>query len=200
MDAVGGLPVNLLRTHDVTLRGERLVLRPMCEGDWPALLRWNNDPEVLYFAEGNDVQSRPLEEVQGIYRWVSQSAFCFMMELEGRPIGECSLQQMNLPHLLERYSGLDCRRIDLAIGEKHLWGHGLGTEAIRLLCAFGFEREGADVILGCGVADYNPRSRRAFERAGFTVSDVVPQQPGGKARFCYDLLLTRERYYSGRPT
>jgi RimJ/RimL family protein N-acetyltransferase len=117
-----------------------------------------------------------------------------MMELDGQPIGECWLQRMNLPRLLERYAGLDCRRIDLLIGEKHLWGKGLGTEAIRLLCEFGFTRERADAIFGCGVADYNARSRRAFEKVGFVVCAESDQPPGAKARITYDLILTRERY------
>jgi hypothetical protein len=42
-----GNPPGALRPHAVTLRGERVVLRPMTEGDWGVLLRWNNDPEVL---------------------------------------------------------------------------------------------------------------------------------------------------------
>jgi hypothetical protein len=32
-----------LREHDVVLWGERVVLRPMTEGDWDTLLRWNSD-------------------------------------------------------------------------------------------------------------------------------------------------------------
>lgn len=32
-----------LTEHDVVLRGERVVLRPMTEGDWDTLLKWNSD-------------------------------------------------------------------------------------------------------------------------------------------------------------
>lgn len=35
-----------LVTHTTTLRGERVMLRPMTESDWPDLLRWNSDPKV----------------------------------------------------------------------------------------------------------------------------------------------------------
>lgn len=187
-----------LREHDVTLRGERVVLRPLTEDDWGYLLRWNSDPVVLYYAEGDDVAGYSLTEVQGIYRGVSRQAFCFVVELGGVPIGECWLQQMNLQRILSQYPRLDCRRIDLLIGEKRLWGHGIGTEVIRLLARFGFETEGADVVFGCDVADYNPRSLRAFQKAGFDVCAVHPRPPGGKARQCYDLLLTRDRYESIR--
>jgi hypothetical protein len=32
-----------LREHDVVLWGERVVLRPMTEGDWDTLLKWNSN-------------------------------------------------------------------------------------------------------------------------------------------------------------
>jgi len=182
-----------LRGHTITLRDRELVLRPMTEDDWDLLYRWNSDPEVLYYAEGDDVTERSQEEVRGIYRSVSQTAFCFIIEHEGIPIGECWLQKMNLARILERNPGLDCRRIDLMIGEKHLWGRGIGTRVIRLLTAFGFEEEGADRIYG-EVDDHNPRSRRAFEKVGYVVEDTVEYPPGGKARCGYDLVITRETY------
>lgn len=82
-----------LKGHRITLRGktaqgQNIELRPMTEGDWDILARWNNDPDVLYYAEGDDVTSRKLEEVQDMYRSVSHQAFCFIIELDGKPIGE----------------------------------------------------------------------------------------------------------------
>lgn len=183
-----------LRQHNITLQGERIVLRPTTEDDWDVLAQWHRDPEVLWFSEGDDVQSRSLADVQEIYRCVSQSAFCFIIELDALPIGECWLQEMNLDRILARYADLDCRRIDIMIGAKHLWGQGYGTEAIRLLTRLGFELENADLIFGCGVADYNPRSRGAFEKVGFVVDQWVENPPGAKARCECDLVLSRDDY------
>lgn len=45
-----------LMIHTTTLRGDRMMLRPMTEADWPDLLRWNRGPEVLYYSEDDDVQ------------------------------------------------------------------------------------------------------------------------------------------------
>jgi RimJ/RimL family protein N-acetyltransferase len=179
-----------LRPHSVTLCGERVTLRPMTEDDWDLLLRWNNDPEVLYFSEGDEVCQYTLDQVQQIYRGVSQRAFCFMVEVGGVPIGECWLQQMNLARILDRYPGKDCRRIDLMIGEKAWWGQGLGTDVIHLLVRFAFE-QGADLVFGCDVADSNPASLRAFQRAGFRPEDTLDQPAGAKACRRYDLVLSR---------
>lgn len=183
-----------LREHNITLRGERLVLRPMTEADWDIVQRWESDPDVLYYFDSGWVEPRELEDTQMIYRGVSQAAFVFIAELDSRPIGVCWLQRMNLQRLVEQFPGRDLRRIDLAIGEKELWGHGLGTEMIRTLTRFGFETERCDAIFGCGVGDYNPRSRRAFEHVGYTVFRENPQPEGQKARVEYDMILTREAY------
>ena len=188
-----------LRAHEVVLTGRRVVLRPMTEDDWPVLLRWNQDPDVLYFAEGDDVRSHSLGDVQAIYCGVSQRAFCFVAEGAGLlrpagPIGEGWLQEMNLPRLLERFPGEDLRRIDLMIGEKGFWGRGLGTEIIDLLTQFAFEAQAADRVFGCDIADYNARSLRAFEKNGYELFNYVPQPPGHKAQVTYDVMLTRERH------
>lgn len=185
-----------LRTHGIRLRDGELRLRPMTEEDWTHLLAWNNDPDVLYFADGDDVTHRPLEEVQWIYRVVSQKAFMFIIELDGRPMGECWLQEMNLKRLLDRFPGLDLRRIDLTIGDKSLWGRGLGTRAIRLLTQLAFDLK-ADAVFGVDIADYNPRSRRAFEKAGFQLAGVSDVPQPAKARQACDLVIWRRSRHTG---
>lgn len=175
---------NLLCEHGVHLRGDRVTLRPMTEQDWPHVLAWNADPEVLIWSDGL-TEVRPEEDTKDIYRTVSLSAHVFLIELEGEPIGECWLQKMNLPSYLERFPGQDVRRIDLVIGRKDLWGQGLGSDTIRTLVRFGFEQEDADVIFGLVEAG-NPRSRAAFRKAGFA---CLGPQMEGEAR---PLVLRRE--------
>lgn len=184
----------LLRSHNIILRGRTVVLRPMTEDDWSILVKWNTDPEVLYFMEGDDVSTWTLEEVQGIYRGVSQTGFYFVAELDGRPIGECCLQQMNLARILEKYPGQDSRRIDLMIGEKALWGQGIGSEMIALLTTFAFEVENADLVFGCDIGDYNPRSLHTFQKMGFQIVDKVKEPDGHKAKYNYDTLITRVQF------
>ena len=184
-----------LREHKVTLHGATVRLRPMTENDWDVLARWGGDPDVLWSSEGDDVQSYSLEDVQGIYRETSQTAFCFVIEVHGYAIGECWLQKMNLDRVLSKYPGTDCRRIDLTIGEKSQWGRGYGTDTIRTLTRWAFEDQGADMVFGCEVADYNPRSRRAFERAGYLEDQRVQEPAGAQARWSYDLALRRDDYF-----
>ena len=66
-----------IQEHAVRLIGEKVVLRPMTESDWDILLKWNSDPDVLYFSEGSYVTSYNLQDIQQIYRGISKNAFCF---------------------------------------------------------------------------------------------------------------------------
>jgi len=187
-----------LREHDVHLVDGPLHLRPMTEDDWDILLVWNNDPEVLFYSEGGDITSWSLSDMQALYRGMSRQAYVFVSELDGRPIGECWLQKMNLERVKKRYPELDVRRIDLMIGEKDCWGKGWGTRIIRLLVRFAFEECGVDILYEPEIADYNPRSRRVFEKNGFVVEQVIPQAEGLKATVGYDMMLTREAYETHR--
>lgn len=186
MGSVGDEPREL-RAHYVHLAGERVRLRPMTEEDWEHVLAWNADPEVLIWSDETD-KVRPEEETKDIYRSVSRFAYVFIIEHEGEPIGECWLQKMNLQKIIEQFPGKDLRRIDIMIGRKDLWGQGLGTDTIRTLVKFGFEREGADGIFGL-VDAKNVRSWRAFEKAG--LEECKELREGSERR----LVVWRE----GRP-
>ncbi len=192
-------PPPTLRGHDVTLRGSRLLLRPLTENDWVPLLAWNNDSEVLAWAEGDEIESRTLDEVQRMWRAISVNAHCFLMELDGKPIGECWLQRMNLQRLVARHSGEDVRRIDIAIGLPALWGQGLGREAVGLLLDFGFGSEGVDVIYAL-VDPENTRSRRMFASLGFVVVASTDCATGSEADAELDLALKRADYDVARLT
>ena len=175
-----------LQTHEVYLRGDHVRLRPMTENDWGFLLKWNNEPKVMEYADHDDFKPSALGELQAIYRWISTHAHCFIVEVEGYPIGECWLQRMNLRRIVEQFPGKDLRRIDLMIGEKELWGRGYGTEAIALLVDFGFSHESVDAIFGIVSAD-NGRSLRAFQKCGFTRHAVIQEEDG---TLSYDMVLT----------
>ena len=69
--------------------------------------------------------------------------------------------------IIGKFPDCDLWRIDLMIGIKERWGRGYGSETIGLLVEFGFGSVGADAVFGF-VSTGNTRSRRAFEKRGFT--------------------------------
>jgi RimJ/RimL family protein N-acetyltransferase len=181
-----------LREHQVTLQGERVLLRPMTEDDWETEAMWETDPEIIHWADTGLATSRTLEEVKKIFCKVSQHAYCFIIELDGKPIGDGWLQEMNLARVLRRYPGRDCRRIDLVIGEKELWGRGLGADTIRTLTRFAFEREKADIVFAV-IGDYNERSQSAFMKSGYSLVMKL-EEPSGRARLSYVFAVDRSAF------
>ena len=190
--------MNVIRTHDITLHGGndtyKIILRPLSDEHFPYLYKWNSDSEVLYWTEGEDVESYSPEVVRQIYGGVSQNSLCFLVEVNGEIIGECWLQKMNLPYVKSMYAEkTDVRRIDMSIGEKAYWGKGIGTLFIGMLVKFAFECEQVDV-LHCFCEDYNIRSRRVWEKNGFSLvmTEEIPQPNKGKLQ--YHWRLTKDEY------
>jgi|GEM_PF-2401433 len=187
--------VGLRRLEDGTTALERLAVLPehRHRGCGVRLVEFVCRQEVLYWTEGADTDGYDLETIQSIYRSTDPlSKFSFIIEYEQQPIGECWLQRMNLPYLLQQFPDRDCRRIDLMIGEKDYWNRGIGTTVISLLTRFGFEEENADAIFGV-IFDFNHRSRRAFEKNGFQLFEIVPTPGEPKSKADYVLMHTREQ-------
>lgn len=195
----------IINTHQVTLYGgcgSDIVLHPLNDSHLPYLYAWSADPEVLYWTEGGTADTNLTygpESVNGIYGMVSEHALCFLVEMGGVVIGECWLQQMNIPEVIAMYpKELDVRRIDMSIGEKAYWGKGIGTEFVGMLIDFAFHGEHVDV-LHCFCEDYNIRSQRVWERHGFTrvwEEPLTPQLQKGKWQYHY--RLTRQDFIAKR--
>jgi len=190
--------MSVIKTHDVTLHGGndtyKIILRPLSDEHLPYLYKWNSDPEVLYWVEGEDVESYPPEMVRQIYGGISQNSLCFLIEVNGEIIGECWLQKMNLPNVKALYTeNTDVRRIDMSIGEKDYWGKGIGTLFIGMLVKYAFEGEQVDV-LHCLCEDYNIRSCRVWEKNGFTLvlTEEILRPSKGKLQ-CH-WRLTKDEY------
>lgn len=185
----------IITTHNTILCESGITLRPMTDNDIESiLLKWNNDSEVLYWAEGDDIAAHDLETIKYIYGKSSNSGFCFVIEYEDIAIGECWLQKMNLEHILAEYPGLDMRRIDIMIGEKGYWGRGIGTKVVKMLTKFGFESQNADMIFYMPM-DFNTRSCKLAERLGYKLVSKTPKDGNPKSKFDMNYAMTKVDYF-----
>ena len=192
--------MSIIKTHEITLHGgekNNIVLRHLNDSHLILLYKWNADPEVVYWTDGgeDDGRSHDIDTVHKIYHGVSQNAFCFLIEVDGVPVGECWLQKMNLENVLNMYEdSTDVRRIDMMIGEKNYWNKGIGSQFIPMIIDFAFNTEQVDV-LHCFCEDYNDRSRRMWEKNGFSLilKEELPQLQKGK--FQYHFRLMRDEYF-----
>jgi len=195
--------MSIIKTHDITLFSvtdkHSITLRPLSDEHLPLLYKWNSDPEVLYWSDGDIVEKHDEKTVQHIYGQTSQASFCFLVEADGVTIGDYWLQRMNLKNVLAMHSQEeDVRRIDMVIGEKAYWNSGIGTEMIRMLADFAFTWETADYLYGL-TFDYNIRSTRAFEKNGFQLFLREPSaQAPNKAKEDIYMRLSKEEYIENR--
>lgn len=142
--------------------GERVFLRASERSDVPTFVRWFNDADVLRNLAMRAPMSEPAE-AQWFDRMLAAQGttdyhFVICLRESGRPIGTIGL------HGLDLVNGN--AELGIAIGEKAEWGKGLGTDAIRALCDFGFGELRLERISLC-YYDGNDRGRRAYDKSGF---------------------------------
>ncbi len=141
--------------------GERVRLRPIERGDLPTYVRWFNDPEVREGLAKFMPISLAAEE-RWFERLLDRDDYLFALEAlvddAWQHIGGCGFHGINWRHR----SGT----VGILIGEKSCWNRGYGTDAMRLLCRFGFDSLNLHRIELCVYA-YNSRARRCYEKVGF---------------------------------
>lgn len=155
----------------VTLPGDRVTLRPLAEADLVHGYRWERDPEVQYWAQGDiapddltfaEYRARfapPFGNpgVEEHYAITVQPDAALPFPPDG-VIGYTGYFAVNM--------AVAAAAIGIVIGEKAYWGHGYGREAFTLLLRhlfadLGMQRVGLDTWSG------NERAVRAYRAVGF---------------------------------
>jgi RimJ/RimL family protein N-acetyltransferase len=151
---------------DSPFEGRLVRLRAREDADLDRYHRWLNDPELTRFIEIRYPISYEQERriVEGTPPADFYAARFAIETLAGEHIGSCTL----------RNSSPEDRSAELgiSIGEKRYWNGGYGTDAMYLLCRFGFEHLNLHRIELHVFAD-NPRARRVYEKIGFTVEGCL---------------------------
>ena len=165
------------------IRGERVFLRPAEKSDLPIFVRWFADAEHSAFLGMRAPFSQAMEE-QWFTRAVENQGkdhFHFVMCLleTSEPIGTISLFEVDLTN--------GSAGVGIAIGEKPLWGQGLGTDAMNALLDFGFGQLRLERIW-LEVYDYNERARRSYEKSGYVVEGTMRHSNFRAGKF-HDVLL-----------
>ncbi|MFF6995152.1 GNAT family N-acetyltransferase [Streptomyces sp. NPDC008313] len=150
------------------LLGEKVLLRPFTEEDVPVMARILDDPEV-----GRLTGSPPgLFDTDRLRAWYGtrndqkdRLDLGIVDRAGGGLVGEAVLNEWD-PH------NRNCMfRILIGPGGR---GRGLGTEATRLIVGHAFEQLALHRV-SLYVYAFNPRARRAYEKAGFVAEGVERQ-------------------------
>jgi len=155
----------------LTLRTDRLLLRPLCASDAPAILAIRSDPQVMRYAS-----SAPLSTLEQASEFIARDAGLIaagdvlrlgLERIDDQTIiGSCILFHFN--H--------QCRRAEVGYELRHdAWGQGYMHEALRAFLHFGF----TELALNRIEADIDPRnvaSARSLERLGFLREGMLRQR------------------------
>jgi RimJ/RimL family protein N-acetyltransferase len=175
----------------VTLAGERVVLRPWQERDADAFAAMNADERVMEFfvaplsrVESDELRSRMRAAIEERgWGW-------WCVDIDGQCAGFTGL---STPPYQTRFT--PCVEVGWRF-RPQFWGHGYATEAARLALDYGFNALQLEEIVSFAAAG-NISSRRVMERIGMQ-RDVAgdfdhPRIPEGHALRRHVLYRLRRR-------
>ncbi|MGW4806973.1 GNAT family N-acetyltransferase [Kitasatospora sp. NPDC004272] len=159
-----------------TLVGEKVLLRPVRpEEDLPMLRATIDDPDVLRYTSDSYTPVAPgwdeARERRLVDWYTTRNDQPDRLDLivvdraTGRGVGEVVLNEWDEPNRA-------CN-LRIALGPDGR-DRGLGTEAVRLLTGHALRTLGLNRV-SLSVYAFNPRARRAYEKAGFKVEGVRRQ-------------------------
>jgi ribosomal-protein-alanine N-acetyltransferase len=155
----------------LTLRTGRLLLRPLCEADAPAIFAIRSDPKIMRYTSSvplvslDQAEAFIARETAGMA--AGESLRLGLQRLEDDTlIGACILFHMNA----------QCRRAEVGYELRHdAWGRGYMHEALVALLRYGF----TELQFNRVEADIDPRnvaSARSLERLGFIREGLLRQR------------------------
>ncbi|ONI86623.1 GNAT family N-acetyltransferase [Saccharothrix sp. ALI-22-I] len=148
-----------------TLSGELVLLRPVTAADVPALMPMFGDPEITRLTGSHggvdEVRLRAWYDTRGDQD--DRLDLAVVEQATGDVVGEAVLNDWDAGN---ESCGF---RISFVPGT---FGRGLGTEAVRLIVGYGFEKLGLHRI-ALEVYAFNPRARRVYEKVGFVAEGVL---------------------------
>ena len=159
----------ILKDGDLRLRPAKLP------EDISIAVSWYQDPEVLYYSEGKDVAPYDYKDVQEMYQALSSKGELYIIEIftndEWFPIGDAALLKDNVP---------------IVIGDRRYRSKSFGKRILHLIIKHAKEL-GWDKLKVGDVYEYNERSKRLFENAGFQAS--VKYNKEGEKSWGFELKL-----------
>ena len=166
------------------LSGKIIYLREVRTSDvTDEYYNWMNDPEVVKFLETR-YYPRSKENITNFVKSLdgcsNQILFAICDKTTERHIGNIKIGPVNWVH---RFAD-----ISLLIGDKNFWGKGIATEAIQLVCNYGFNNLNLNKIKA-GAYEQNIGSIKAFMKAGFTKEGLIKKQWNVGGVFFDEVLL-----------
>ena len=155
----------------VTLRTERLLLRPWCGSDLDDFYEYARVDGVGQMAGWKPHGS--IDESRTILDMFIREKKTFALVYGGKAVGSLGIEKYN-EQFFPELSDLRGREIGYALN-KDYWGKGLMPEAVRTVIGYLFNVVNLDFIL-VGHFEWNRQSARVIEKCGFQYVRTIPYE------------------------
>lgn len=168
-----------------------ITLRPLELEDTETVYAWHRDWQLDVYSSWGTRRSRALFQKRMEERILEpiEDMVVFGVEWAGKLVGRVELA------LIDR----EQRRaaIGLLIGDRSVWGKGIGTAAIQMMLDYAFTVENLERVYA-EVYDFNERSQRLMERAGMRREGVLRlhEVHNGARRDMHAYGVLRDEFYA----
>lgn len=169
--------------------GGSYALREPDPGDVDALLPIKNDPEIAALLAGTThAWSRSdLLDWVAHHQTAPNEAFFVIADDTDRAVGHAALYRID--------TSAGSAEFGILLGDKSVWGKGIGSQVTRSVIDYGFETLGLRRIY-LEVLETNERAKRVYEKLGFRVEGRLRQHQfkDGKPIDVVVMGLLRDEY------
>ena len=160
----------------------RITLRRVEPEDYPAIQRWQNDPEVARWMDYDRLFS--LDDIKASEARAIKEGHPFVICVDGKAIGRIGLNNLRRR---DRMASLY-----IFVGERSEWGKGYGLDALFEILRFGFERLNLRKI-ELWMLDGNERAMRMYKTAGLVEDARIPDRSFMDGTYVAHIVMSIDR-------
>lgn len=166
------------------LKGKKVILKPLHISQAENYFRWLKDEKVNKFlsADFNDLNLKKetayikkSNKEKNSFRWAIYAK-------SGAHIGTTALHDIEVKQNLKAIWGI-------FIGEKNYWGKGLGTDVLKTVLKFSFDKLKLNRV-ELGVFPFNKRAIKCYKKCGFKKEGLHRQTINKNGKFVDIIIMS----------
>jgi RimJ/RimL family protein N-acetyltransferase len=164
------------------LMGPSVYLRPLEREDARQLVTWLNDPEVTRYLRIYQPLTMTAEEefLRRASENTTEVHLGIALRADDRLLGTTGLRDMDPRNRHAEFG--------IFLGDKGVWGKGVGTEATRLMVRHAFETLNLHRVW-LHVTEFNERGLRVYQKVGFRTEGRLRQDVFREGRYWDTIIM-----------
>lgn len=154
----------------INITGQFTILKNLQEDEKQQIHNWNTDPEVCAYREIN-ADTTKLQDL----------SFSIHDKGSGKLIGDIGISSVNPKN--------KHAEIGLSIGDKSFWGKGYGTDVVKAVLAFCFDKLNLNKVY-LDVWEENQRAIKCYLRCGFRNDGMLRQHVWKDGKYHNKIIMS----------